>query len=155
MLRSLLSFWRFQVGLSGPKSKFDSEEDPEILSEINITPLTDIFLVLLIIFMVTSSVMTQMGMDVDLPEASQQVSRSQPEGVIVTLTKEGGMKVNSQSISSGGWPEFEKVLRAAFQQTSSRLVILEGDRKAFLGSAIELMDYAKKAGAKRFAIATQ
>jgi biopolymer transport protein ExbD len=48
----------------------------------------------------------------------------------------------------------ERVLRESFKKTKSRLVILEGDRQAFLGSAIEVMDHARQAGAERFAIAT-
>ena len=129
-------------------------EDSSIVAEINITPLTDIFLVLLIIFMVTSSVMTQVGVGVDLPSASAVTAQSQPEGVIVTLLPGGRVLINQKEVRSGDYSEFEKNLRGVFQQTSSRLVILEGDRQAFLGSAIEVMDHARKAGAERFAIAT-
>jgi biopolymer transport protein ExbD len=74
--------------------------------------------------------------------------------VIVTLLSNGRMKVNQQEVPGGQMTEMEKMLRTAFSQTTTRLVILEGDRQAFLGSAIELMDYARKAGAERFAIAT-
>src|SRR6185312_13036180 len=100
------------------------------MAEINITPLTDIFLVLLIIFMVTSSVMTQMGVDVNLPQASSATSQSQPEGVIVTLLPGGDIKINAQSIPNGDFNAFEGGLRSAFGHTKSRLVILEGDRQA-------------------------
>lgn len=128
--------------------------DGGIVAEINITPLTDIFLVLLIIFMVTSSVMSQSGVDVNLPQASTATSQSQPEGVIVTLMPAGEIKINSQSVPSGNFDAFETGLRGAFQHTKSRLVILEGDRQAFLGSAIQIMDHARAAGAEKFAIAT-
>src|SRR5437868_7544350 len=93
------------------------EADTGIMAEINITPLTDIFLVLLIIFMVTSSVMTQMGVDVNLPQASSATSQSQPEGVIVTLLPGGAMKINSQSVPNGDFEAFEGGLRSAFQHT--------------------------------------
>ena len=132
----------------------DSETDPGIVAEINITPLTDIFLVLLIIFMVTSSVMSQMGVDVNLPAASNQTSQSQPEGIIVTLMTGGKMKINEQEVPNNDMAAFENGLRSAFSRTKSRLVILEGDRQAFLGSAIQVMDSARKAGAEKFAIAT-
>ena len=49
----------------------------------------------------------------------------------------------------------ESKLKAAFGKTQSRLVILEGDRQAFLGSAVEVMDHARSAGADKFAIATR
>ena len=144
------------MGISLGKSSggWGDEADAPIMSEINITPLTDIFLVLLIIFMVTSSVMTQMGVNVNLPQASNATSQSQPEGVIVTLLQGGHIQVNGQAIPKDDFGVFEKALSGAFTHTKSRLVILEGDRQAFLGSAIQVMDHARKAGADRFAIAT-
>jgi biopolymer transport protein ExbD len=139
----------------GPSHSHEGEEgSADIVAEINITPLTDVFLVLLIIFMVTSSVMTQMGVDVHLPQASQATSQAQPEGVIVTLLPGGALRVNNSEIPKGDMTAFQKTLTHAFGKTSSRLVILEGDRQAFLGSAIEVMDTARKAGADKFAIAT-
>lgn len=134
----------------------DGETDAasDIVAEINITPLTDIFLVLLIIFMVTSSVMSQMGVDVNLPEASQTLSQSQPDGVIVTLLPSGRLRVAEREVAAGDWEGFRAVLAAAFGQSKSKLIVLEGDRAALLGSAIEVMDQAKRAGASGFAIAT-
>jgi biopolymer transport protein ExbD len=132
----------------------DESGEGQIFADINITPLTDIFLVLLIIFMVTSSVMSQIGVDVKLPQASGASAQSQPEGVIVTLLPGGEMRVNKRTVASGDFKTLETSLKAAFGQTSSRLVIIEGDRQAFLGSAIELMDHARKVGADKFAIAT-
>lgn len=130
------------------------EGGEDIVAEINITPLTDIFLVLLIIFMVTSSVMTNSGVDVNLPEASSATSQAQPEGVVVTLLPAGAMQVNGENVKAGDYASLTTLLTATFQQSKSRLVILEGDRQAFLGNAIEVMDAARKAGAEKFAIAT-
>ncbi len=140
---------------SGGGGKYE-DEAPPIVAEINITPLTDIFLVLLIIFMVTSSVMTQSGVDVQLPSVAQKSQSAQPEGVIVTLMPSGGMKVNGQSLgnSAGDLSQLKSALEQAFSKTSSRLVILEGDREAFLGSVMGVMDEARAAGADKFAIAT-
>ncbi len=131
----------------------DHDLDAPIVAEINITPLTDIFLVLLIIFMVTSSVMSQMGVEVNLPQASQSTAQAQPDGVIVTLLPAGAVRVNGQ-VASDGMDGMESLLKAAFLKSKSRLVILEGDRDAYLGSAIQVMERARKAGADRFAIAT-
>ena len=132
-----------------------SEDEGEIMAEINITPLTDIFLVLLIIFMVTSSVLTSNGVDVNLPQASPQTSQAQPEGIVVSLLPAGKMAVNGLAIAAGDYGTLEASVRNAFTQTKSRLVILEGDRESFLGSAIEVMDATRKAGAEKFAIATK
>jgi biopolymer transport protein ExbD len=147
----------FSAGSAGrgfPKGG-ESDQAPEIMAEINITPLTDIFLVLLIIFMVTSSVMSQLGVEVSLPKASSGVADSQNEGVIITLLPEGALKVNGEHVAAGDYDRLEKKLRAEFEKSNSKLVVLEGDRRAFLGSAIEVMDHAKRAGADRFAIATE
>jgi biopolymer transport protein ExbD len=139
----------------GSHDSHGGEGDAPIVAEINITPLTDIFLVLLIIFMVTSSVMTQTGVNVNLPAASKESTQSQPDGVIVTLLPGGAMKVNDASFKAGDYAAFESAVKAAFGKSSSKLVIIEGDRQAFLGSAISVMDHARKAGAEQFAIATQ
>ena len=138
----------------GGRNPDDLDGDAAIVAEINITPLTDIFLVLLIIFMVTSSVMSQLGVDVNLPQASNATAQSQPEGVILTLLPEAKARVNSRTVSLASPDGLETLLKAAFGQTRSRLVILEGDRQALLGAAIEVMDRARKAGADKFAIAT-
>jgi biopolymer transport protein ExbD len=92
--------------------------------------------------------------DVNLPQASSATTQSEPDGVIVTLLPEGKMKVNQKDVSAGNFEAMELLLKSAFTQTKSRLVILDGDRQAFLGSAIEVMDHARKAGAEKFAIAT-
>jgi len=129
----------------------DDASDHGIVAEINITPLTDIFLVLLIIFMVTSSVMSQLGVGVSLPKASHAVSESQPEGVIVRLMPAGVLAINGEQVPDQA---FDQRLAAALTQAKAPLVVLEGDEKAFLGSAVAVMDRARKAGAKKFAIAT-
>jgi biopolymer transport protein ExbD len=134
-----------------PTSSGDADH-AEIMAEINITPLVDVVLVLLIIFMVTSSVMSQMGMEVSLPKASAASAGTQPEGVIVTLLPDGGMKVNGNAVD--GLAGLERSVGEALPKTTGRMVVLEGDQKAFLGNAIQVMDAARRAGAEKFAIAT-
>lgn len=145
------------MALGGQSSRSD-DHDPDsegaIFSEINITPLTDIFLVLLIIFMVTSSVISQMGVDVSLPKASSKTTSAQPEGVVVTLMPDGGLRVNGDAIPSGDYAKLQARLVEAFKTSKEKLVILEGDKKALLGNAVEVMDYSRRAGAERFAVAT-
>jgi biopolymer transport protein ExbD len=131
------------------------EQEGQIVAEINITPLTDIFLVLLIIFMVTSSAMAPSAVSIDLPQASKKTAGvMQEKAVVVTLLAEQKVKINDQELALGSWSVFEKKLKAAFAQTPSRMVVLAGDKKSFLGNVIELMDHARKAGAEQFSIAT-
>ena len=142
------------MALKGLGSSDNGDGDSGIMAEINITPLTDIFLVLLIIFMVTSSVMSNMGVDVNLPAASNATSQSQPEGIIITLLPDGSARVNDTQVAASSLEKVTDLLKAAFAKTASRLVILEGDKQALLGSAIRVMDLSRQAGAEKFAIAT-
>jgi biopolymer transport protein ExbD len=142
------------MAMKGMDPSVEADPNGGIVAEINITPLTDIFLVLLIIFMVTSSVMSQLGVDVQLPKAAPSAASAQPGGAILTILPDGGMKLNDQPIKAGDWTTLEAGLRQALAKTETKLVILEGDRRVLLGSAIEIMDRARKAGAEKFAIAT-
>jgi biopolymer transport protein ExbD len=121
-----------------------------IVAEINITPLTDVFLVLLIIFMVTSSVIANTGKKVDLPEA-QESAQTPPKAVAVTLTAEGGVQVNDQNVRL---EDLRGHLEAALGQAEDKMVILRGDKQVVLERAVYVLDQAQLAGAEGFAIAT-
>ncbi|MFQ5458791.1 MAG: ExbD/TolR family protein [Myxococcota bacterium] len=130
------------------------EADPEsegIISEINITPLTDIFLVLLIIFMVTSTALVQQALQVNLPQSSS--GQAVPQSVTITLTPDEKIFLDGKLIPKRG--DLPQRLRAALAETSDQLVILEGDERVLLGQAVELLDRARKAGAKKVAVATK
>ena len=122
-----------------------------IVAEINITPLTDVFLVLLVIFMVTSSVIANTGKKVDLPEASQ-ASKTPPKAVNVTLTKDGVVQVNGEPIALAS---LRKRLEEALAETQDKMVILRGDKEVILERAVYVLDQAQLAGAEGFAIATK
>lgn len=147
------------MAITGPTEAAEWDEDGEasggIFSEINITPLVDVFLVLLIIFMVTSSVMSQLSVQVQLPQMSQeglQATPKKPESVVMTLKPDGEVLINAEPVS--GPEDFDSRMRAALEAASGKTVILEGDKGALLGTAMDWIDRAKKAGAQGFAIAT-
>jgi biopolymer transport protein ExbD len=121
-----------------------------IVAEINITPLTDVFLVLLIIFMVTTSVIQNQGKNVDLPGA--EVSDTTPQGVTVTITQAGEVLVNDAPTAA---EDLYAALEAALSGAREKVVILRGDRKVLLGQAVGILDMAQQAGAKGIALATQ
>jgi biopolymer transport protein ExbD len=129
----------------------DGDESEGIIAEINITPLTDVFLVLLIIFMVTSSVIANTGKKVDLPEAVQQ-SQTPPKAVNVTITEEGLVQVNDQAVKL---EQLRAHLEKALKATDNKTVILRGDRKVVLEQAVYVLDQAQLAGAEGFALATK
>jgi len=128
----------------------EGEGGDAIVAEINVTPLTDIFLVLLIIFMVTTTVIQNEGKNIDLPGASE--SEETPNGVTVAVNLDGEIQVNDRVVSDG---ELLPALEAALEIAGDKVVILRGDKRVLLGQAVNILDLAQKAGAKGIAIATQ
>lgn len=121
----------------------------EIVAEINVTPLTDIFLVLLIIFMVTSTALTQQGTKVNLPRAG--AGGAEPSGVVVTATADHRIELNGKPVPM---ENLRAALEATFQKGLEHNVILQGDRNVVLEQAVQIMTIAKEAGADKIAIAT-
>jgi biopolymer transport protein ExbD len=123
-----------------------------IVAEINVTPLTDVFLVLLIIFMITTSAMVKPAADVDLPKAAED---EQPtKGVLVTMTPSHEVFVNERPAASDD-ASLASVLRDALARTPDKVVILAGDRQVVLGEVVRVLGLAKEAGATGFALASE
>src|SRR5918999_6366372 len=128
----------------------NNDENSDIVAEINITPLTDIFLVLLIIFMITSSAMIESGGKVNLPKAV--ATQSESRGTTVTLTPKKEIFVNQRQISED---KLEQTLREALALSADRIVILRGDKDVLLGDTVKIMSIIKRAGASEIAIAAE
>jgi biopolymer transport protein ExbD len=122
-----------------------------IVAEINVTPLTDVFLVLLIIFMITTSAMMKPA-DVNLPES--QTEEQETKGVTVTMTPSREIFVNERPVS-GDDASMVSVLRDALAKSSEKVVILAGDRDVVLGEVMRVLGLAKEAGATGFALASE
>ena len=127
-----------------------NDENTEIVAEINITPLTDIFLVLLIIFMITSSAMIESGGKVNLPKAV--ATQSESRGTTVTLTPKREIFVNQKLVSEEA---LEKALQEALSKSADKTVILRGDKEVLLGDTVKVMSIIKRAGASEIAIAAE
>ncbi len=136
----------------GASFRPSDEHDPDegIVAEINITPLTDVFLVLLIIFMVTTSVVASQSKQVDLPGA--EVSDTTPKGITVTVSPDGEILVDDRPTSEAN---LYATLEAALANSREKLVILRGDKQVLLGKAVTILDLAQKAGATGIALATK
>lgn len=128
-----------------------SNDQEEIVAEINMTPLIDIMLVLLIIFMVSSSAAIESGMDVNLPEVNA-VSDKTDAILVVSLSKTGEVAVAGNTVKP---EELKDKIAAALTELKTQAVILEGDGESSLSKAMEIMDIAKLAGAKTFSIAAK
>jgi len=127
-----------------------NDDNSEIFAEINITPLTDIFLVLLIIFMITSSAMIESGGKINLPKVV--ATQSESRGTTVTLTPKHEIFVNQKLVSEQG---FEKALQDALTTSPDKTVILRGDKDVLLGDTVKVMSIIKRAGASEIAIAAE
>lgn len=128
------------------------EKDSGVFAEINITPLTDIFLVLLIIFMVTTAVTIESAAHVNLPKANQPTQNQKPKGIIVTYTSDHQIYVGSQNVTLA---ELSGVLtkQLAPLAPDDKIVIFQGDPKVLLGDMVNILDIAKTSGANGIAIA--
>jgi biopolymer transport protein ExbD len=126
------------------------DENSEIFAEINITPLTDIFLVLLIIFMITSSAMIESGGKVNLPKAV--ATQSESRGTTVTLTPKKEIFVNQKKVND---ESLEAALQEALKSSADKTVILRGDKDVLLGETVRIMSIIKRAGASEIAIAAE
>lgn len=134
------------MAMSSPRKKKGSGS--AIMAEINITPLTDIFLVLLIIFMVTSVAMVQSGANINLPEVEE--TKSEPRQIVITVTPQKEIFVNNTPTTLA---DLEGFLRPLIQAQQDIPVVLEGDKDVILGEAVKVLAVAQRAGAKQIAIA--
>ncbi len=128
------------------------DSDDEMVSAINTTPLVDVMLVLLIIFMVSSTAINSAGVKVNLPKSGAASSSATEKGITVTINASGGVFVGSDEVAMD---RLEEVLRGKLSETENKSVILAGDSETLLGSALNVMNLAKKAGAEKFGIATK
>jgi biopolymer transport protein ExbD len=131
---------------------FRTHTKGRIVAEINVTPLTDVFLVLLIIFMITTSAMVKPAADVDLPKATP--NQEETQGVMVTMTPSKEIFVNDRPVA-GDDGTIASVLRDALSRSKEKVVILAGDRQVVLGEVVRVLGLAKEAGASGFALASE
>ena len=149
------------MAISGPsKSHHQDDEDsaPSVFSEINITPLTDIFLVLLIIFMVGSSIVVEQaqgggtGVRVDLPKGAAKELHAAPRDFPVAVMKDGTVVTEGKAIDIGALKDrFQKLVK----DSPDAQVIIQADAGAQHGRVVEVMEAAKAVGVERLAIATE
>jgi biopolymer transport protein ExbD len=139
------------------KTPGDNEGDEGVFAEINITPLTDIFLVLLIIFMVTSSVIVQQGpgggakagLKVNLPKGGAADVTARTTDLSVAVLADGRFVLAGNIVS-------EEELRRTFDDAKLKdpdtVVIVQADEGVSHGTVVQVMELAKKAGLGQLAI---
>ncbi|MBM3460614.1 MAG: biopolymer transporter ExbD [Armatimonadetes bacterium] len=127
----------------------DGNED--MMAEINITPFTDVLLVLLIIFMIAATAVMQHGFNINLPKATTQVQADDDSNIIVSVNKDGGITVGTQAVTEDSLLGFLQRLRREKHDTSR--VIIMGDTVVPYGRVVAVMDKAKAAGLVQISLA--
>jgi biopolymer transport protein TolR len=120
------------------------------LAEINIIPLVDVVLVLLLIFMLTAPMMYR-GIDVNLPKSSGKPTAVE-ERMVLTVTKDRGIFLNERAIALGS---LEGQLRDAFRNRSDKVLYLKADAGIAYGIVVETMDRVRRAGVERLGMVTE
>jgi biopolymer transport protein TolR len=122
-----------------------------IMAEINVTPLVDVMLVLLVIFMVTAPMMQQ-GVQVNLPKADTKAMTPQEETVVVTVEKSGRVYINKDEIPA---PDLRNKLSTMFASREKKEVFLKADAGVPYGEVVKAMADIKGAGIERLGMVTE
>lgn len=132
---------------------FRTSDDDELgtLSEINVTPLVDVMLVLLIIFMVTAPLLTQ-GLTVELPKAEGanfETTSNKPS--TISVTQNGVVHLDGRSVGAGN---LELTLGSALRSQNIKRALLEADQAVPYGRVIEVVDVMNRAGVEQLGMIT-
>jgi len=122
-----------------------------VKNEINVTPLVDVVLVLLIIFMVITP-MLQRGKDVSLPKAAISEEQKKADPLVLSVTADGKTWVESEAVDERG---LEARVAEALRREPGKKVMLKGDEKVTVGDVRRVMQIARQGGARGVALAVQ
>ena len=132
-------------------SPFASDDDDGLMNEINMTPLVDVMLVLLIVFMVTIPVIRH-AVKIDLPHASSQKEDTKPAQVTIAIDADGNLMWDEQKISDD---MLQAKIAAAAQQEPQPELHLSADRKVAYEKVAQVMSAAQAGGLTKIGFDTE
>ncbi len=129
--------------MQGPSS---GDDDSGVVAQINIIPLVDVVLVLLIIFMVTTVFAHDSGLKLTLPEGSRKAQMSQPPvEVTVSVDKDGNVYVNAQPTQID---DLGAKVSTYLNKSKDTTMVLRGDREVIYGKIMPVLDQVSRTGIK-------
>ena len=137
--------------MAGGAGGYGNDDDGgRMIVDINVTPLVDITLVLLIIFMVTASLIVNPGIKVDLPKAASGTETTKST-LALTLNKEGVLFLNGEKSDDAGVVRF---IGSELPKNPQLQAIIAADKSVSHGEVIHVIDLVKRSGVHKFAIST-
>lgn len=133
--------------------KLQSSSHTTALSEINITPLVDVILVLLIIFMVTAPLLSQ-GLDVQLPVASAPALERTEQDVVMTINKDGLVYLQDEK-NPYRLEELQEKVTAIFERREKKQILIRADQNVSYGTVVKAISLIKEAGIERVGMITE
>jgi biopolymer transport protein TolR len=134
------------MSLSGRRSG-----DRRMMAEINVTPLVDVMLVLLIIFMVTAPMLTQ-GVDVNLPQANAKAMRAEEERLVITVDMHSRIFIGKQPVE---FNRLHTTLAAIVARRTDRQVYFRADRAVPYGFVVKVIAEVRNAGVEKLGMVTE
>ncbi len=126
-------------------------DQEEVMSEINVTPLVDVMLVLLVIFILTVPVLTH-SVKVDLPQTQKLNTAIDPKSISISVASDGSVYWNGKRIED---TQLEKALAEAAAKEQQPEIRLYGDRRVAYEEVVKIMAAAQRAGIEKLGFVTQ
>lgn len=123
--------------------------------ELNVTPLIDVVLVLLIFYMVSTTFVSESKMELTLPQASKDVPSEPPDKIDIAIDHQGHVFVNNQALLNTQLDTIRRALNDAHKSGAEPVVIISADATASYQSVIDVMDAARQAGLYKITFPTR